>query len=206
MPKARVVELEGDHASHIESIDDFITELELSRRSAIRAADDGPNEKRPFSLVSPSLATRIARKRNEKGLAMATQISVRPTTKTSSVDYSWLGAVASVVLAVVLCSLFAPDMVTGSNQEHLPMAAFTDWLWGAVAIGYLSFVRGGRSDLTFGLSVGMLWGAVTLTSIFAPEFVTGTDPTTIPIAALLPRSSGPSSPASWRCTQPPGTS
>ncbi len=28
MPKARVVELEGDHASHIESIDDFITELE----------------------------------------------------------------------------------------------------------------------------------------------------------------------------------
>ena len=29
-----------------------------------------------------------------------------------------------------LLSLFAPDLVSGSEQEHLPVAAFTTWFWG----------------------------------------------------------------------------
>jgi hypothetical protein len=76
-------------------------------------------------------------------------------------------------------------MVTGSAHEHLPLAAFTDWIWGAVAIAYLAFVRGERADATLAISVSLLWLAVAITSIAAPVFVTGTDPTTIPLAALI---------------------
>jgi hypothetical protein len=97
----------------------------------------------------------------------------------------WLAAMASVALAVVLASALSPDMVTGSNHEHLPIAAFVDWLWGAVAIGYLSFVRGARAEPALAISVAVLWLAVAATAILAPVFVTGTDPTSIPLAAML---------------------
>jgi hypothetical protein len=35
-------------------------------------------------------------------------------------------------IAVVVISVFAPDMVSGSEREHLPIAAFTTWFWGGV--------------------------------------------------------------------------
>jgi hypothetical protein len=116
---------------------------------------------------------------------MITQPSVERAGAGSFVDIWWLTAVSAVVVAVLLSSLFSPDMVTGSQQEHLPMAAFTDWLWGAVAIGYLAFVRRDHADPSLGISVTVLWAAVALTSILAPEFVTGSDPTTIPLASLI---------------------
>jgi hypothetical protein len=116
---------------------------------------------------------------------MITQFSVERSDVKAGIDIWWLTAVTAVVVAVLLASLFSPDMVTGSQQEHLPMAAFTDWLWGAVAIGYLAFVRRDRSDPSLGISVAVLWAAVALSSIFAPEFVTGSDPTTIPIASMI---------------------
>ena len=100
-------------------------------------------------------------------------------------DYWWFLAVGSVILAVLVSSLYAPDMVTGSNHEQLPLAGFIDWIWGAVAVGYLSFVRRERTDMTLGISVALLWAAVAITSVAAPVFVTGTDPTSIPIAALV---------------------
>ena len=112
------------------------------------------------------------------------------TTDTRSVpatriDPWWLIAVGAVVLTTTAASIYSPDMVTGSNQEHLPLAAFTDWIWGAVAVAYLAFVRDERADATFAISVSLLWLAVAITSIAAPAFVTGTDPTTIPLAALI---------------------
>jgi hypothetical protein len=116
---------------------------------------------------------------------MAIHATIERSTVQSSIDYWWLVSVGSVVVAVLLASLFSPDMVTGSAQEHLPLAGFTDWLWGAVAIGYLSFVRKDKADMSLGISVGLLWLAVAATSIFAPEFVTGSDPTHIPLAAML---------------------
>lgn len=100
-------------------------------------------------------------------------------------DTWWLVAIGSVMIAVLLASVFSPDMVSGSQQEHLPLAALTVWVWGAAAIGYLSFVRRDGADPAFGLSVAILWAAVAATSIFAPELVTGADPTRIPIAALV---------------------
>ena len=112
-------------------------------------------------------------------------ITVEATRESTTTGYWWVIAVGSVVLSVLLASLWAPDMVTGSNQEHLPLVAFIDWIWGAVAIGYLAFVRTERADMGLAVSVALLWLAVAATSIFAPELVTGTDPTRIPIAALV---------------------
>ncbi|MGA7282764.1 MAG: hypothetical protein WBZ40_13420 [Acidimicrobiia bacterium] len=99
--------------------------------------------------------------------------------------YWWVILVSSVLLAVLFASVFSPDMGTGSAHEHLPLVGFIDWIWAAVAIGYLAFVRRDRADMTLGISVTVLWLAVAVTSIAAPVFVTGTDPTQIPLAAML---------------------
>jgi hypothetical protein len=44
--------------------------------------------------------------------------------------------------AVALISLFAPDMVTGSEQEHLPVAAFATWISGVVGTGAFFWMMG----------------------------------------------------------------
>lgn len=100
-------------------------------------------------------------------------------------------AVASIWVSVAIASIWSPDMVTGSEQEHLPIAAFVDWLYAAIATGLvlMAFSRrttgAGRSLWTgFTVAIGSIWFIVALASIFAPSMVTGTDPTTIPIAAF----------------------
>jgi hypothetical protein len=100
-------------------------------------------------------------------------------------------AAAAVWVAVGTSSLFAPDMVTGSLQEHLPIAAITMWLWGAIATGFIlmtgamgrGVIDGRWRALT--LVVVAIWAVVAVASIWAPQLVTGTDPTRIPLAALL---------------------
>jgi hypothetical protein len=108
------------------------------------------------------------------------------------------GAIVSITaiwLAAVLISVFSPDMVHGSEQEHLPIAALTSWLWGSVAsafvliavvIGYGRF-RDGRHVTWFliALATIVIWAAVTIVSISTPRLVTGTDPTKIPLAAMI---------------------
>jgi hypothetical protein len=96
-------------------------------------------------------------------------------------------------LAVLIVSLFAPDMVSGSDQEHLPIAAFTTWLWGV--LGTMGFVwamgrlRRSTDDRStwIGLSAATLiiWTVAAVAAIGAPQFVTGSDPTRIPIAAFI---------------------
>jgi hypothetical protein len=123
----------------------------------------------------------------EKGFVMLAETRSDPSIvpSTERLDLWWLIAVSSVVLSVLLAGIFSPDMVTGSNQEHLPMAGMLDWFWGLVAIGYLAFARRVRVDAAFGISVAILWLAVALTSIAAPVMVTGSDPTQIPIAVFI---------------------
>lgn len=63
-------------------------------------------------------------------------------------------------------------MVTGSAQEHLPLAALTVRPWAGAAIG--SVVRAGRrdsSDLVLGVT--FVWAVVVVLSIAAPTLVTG---------------------------------
>jgi len=88
-------------------------------------------------------------------------------------------AVASIWVPTLLLSVFAPDMVTGSHQEHLPL-------------GYVLMATHAREEsddpsrwLGFELSVLTIWVVVALAGIFAPELVTGSDPTRIPLVAVV---------------------
>jgi hypothetical protein len=110
---------------------------------------------------------------------------VRAPALSGRVDVWWLGAVLSVLVAVLLASVFSPDLVSGTEQEHLPVPAMVNWLWAGVAIGYLAQVGPGRADATLTLSIGVLWATVAAASIWTPELVTGSDPTRVPIAALV---------------------
>jgi hypothetical protein len=99
-------------------------------------------------------------------------------------------AVAGLWLAMALSSMFAPDLISGTDQEHVPIVAITIWPWGAVATGFVLFGAAfpTRNRMArWGLPVAVLgiWGAVGLVSVFAPTMVTGGDPTTIPIAGLV---------------------
>ena len=50
------------------------------------------------------------------------------------VDHSWMiwtaGALVAIWVSVLVISILAPDLVSGAQQEHLPLAAFTTWLLG----------------------------------------------------------------------------
>jgi hypothetical protein len=91
---------------------------------------------------------------------------------------------AGIWIAVVVISFFALDMVSGSEHQHLPIAAFSTWLWGAIGTAFFIWAMGklrgsGRWSSTWiGVSVATLvvWTVATIIAITAPEFVTGTDP------------------------------
>ncbi len=85
-------------------------------------------------------------------------------------------------------------MVTGTQHDRMPIAALGDWVWGAIATGAVvtAGMDGIRADvsartawMTLGIGVGVVWIAVLLVSVFAPDFVTGTDPTRLPFGAML---------------------
>jgi hypothetical protein len=112
-------------------------------------------------------------------------------------DLSWMlwtaVGIGGIWVAVLLISLFAPDMVSGSEQEHLPVAAFTAWFWGVVAtmvfLWAMSRLRGSATwrPMWIGLSAVTLavWALATILAITLPVFETGTDPTRIPVAAVF---------------------
>jgi len=62
-----------------------------------------------------------------------------PDQRSAMADGSWMAwtaaGIAGIWVAVALISIFAPDMVSGSEQEHLRVAAFVTWIWGLVATG-----------------------------------------------------------------------
>lgn len=74
--------------------------------------------------------------------------------RATTADLSWMLwtaiGIGGIWVAVLLLSLLAPDLVSGSEQEHLPVAAFTTWFWGGAgtlvflwAMGRLRGARGG---------------------------------------------------------------
>lgn len=115
----------------------------------------------------------------------------------AAADGSWMlwTSIGLVVIwiAVLVISLFSPDMVTGSQQEHLPLAALTAWLWGLIGtVGFLwgmGKLRGAadRKTIWVGLSatVSGIWLVATVVSLALPVFETGTDPTRLPFGALV---------------------
>lgn len=102
-------------------------------------------------------------------------------------------ALVSIWACVEVASIYAPDFVSGSQHEHLQLVAGIDWIWGLVATAFvaLAAMQGIRSRVValtpwVGLAVGVaaIWIFVALVSVFAPVWVTGTDPTIIPASAL----------------------
>ena len=124
---------------------------------------------------------------------MASGSDRRPATG----DGSWvawtMAGIAGIWVAVTLISLLSPDMVTGSEQQHLPLAAFSTWLWGLVGtgtfVGGMGSLRGraSRRPIWIGLAAATLafWLLATILAITLPVFETGSDPTRIPLAALV---------------------
>lgn len=117
--------------------------------------------------------------------------------RAATADLSWMLWAAigcgGIWVAVVLISVFAPDLVSGSEQEHLPIAAFTTWFWGCVGtlvlLWAMSRLRGSAMErpVWIGLSVVtlVLWAVATILAITLPVFETGTDPTQIPLGAMF---------------------
>jgi hypothetical protein len=117
--------------------------------------------------------------------------------RTATADLSWMLwtaiGIGGIWVAVLLISLLAPDLVSGSQQEHLPVAAFTTWFWGGIGTLVLLWAIGrlrGRArwqPIWIGLTVVTLgiWAVATILAITLPEMVTGTDPTRIPFAAFF---------------------
>jgi hypothetical protein len=120
-----------------------------------------------------------------------------PGRRSALADGSWMAwsaaAITGLWSAVTVISLFAPDMVTGSEQEHLPVAAFTTWLWGLVSTGGFIWAMGKlrgnakRRPIWIGLAAATLivWLVAMILSLSLPVVETGSDPTRIPIGALV---------------------
>jgi hypothetical protein len=65
--------------------------------------------------------------------------------RATTADLSWMWTaigIGGIWVAVLLLSLLAPDLVSGSEQEHLPVATFTAWFWGAVGTMVLLWAMG----------------------------------------------------------------
>ena len=115
-----------------------------------------------------------------------------PTQRRDELD-SLAIALGAIWLAVTAISLLAPDMVTGSEQQHMPVAATTTWIWGSVAtLAVVRFWAGpGRSAAQRALhrpmayAVAGVWTVAAFVAVLGPEMVTGSDPTRIPFAALF---------------------
>jgi hypothetical protein len=117
--------------------------------------------------------------------------------RTAMADGSWMAwsvaGLTGIGTAVVLISVLSPDLVSGSEQQHLPIAAFTAWLWGLVATGgflwAMARLRGSASQrpIWIGLAVATLsvWLMATILRLALPVVETGSDPTRVPVAAIV---------------------
>lgn len=120
-----------------------------------------------------------------------------PTRMEKTADGSWMLWTAIglgvIWVCVLLISLLAPDLVSGSEQEHLPLPAFTAWLWGL--LGTWGFLNGmgklrGSSErrvIWVGLSIAVMaiWAIVAALSVWLPVLETGSDPTSLPLGAIV---------------------
>ena len=107
----------------------------------------------------------------------------------------WMSvALVTIWLAVLAASLFAPDFVSGSYQEHLPLAAIITWLFGVSAtravLKMMSRPKVDRDEthpawMRGSIAVAAIWVLVAIFSIYGPVNVTGSDPTRFPIGVLI---------------------
>jgi hypothetical protein len=103
-------------------------------------------------------------------------------------------AVGAIWAAVLLAGLFSPDLVHGSEQQHLPIAAITWWFWAMFATAFALLPLAARAHrpaepgmlwTVLATTISVIWLLAALLSIFTERHVTGSDPTQFPIAAVL---------------------
>jgi hypothetical protein len=112
-------------------------------------------------------------------------------------DLSWMLwtaiGIGAIWVNVLLISLLAPDFVSGSEQQHLPIAAFTAWFWGGVGtlIFLWAMARLRENAIWRPVWIGVstvtlaVWTVATILATTLPVFETGSDPTRIPFAAMF---------------------
>lgn len=115
---------------------------------------------------------------------MTTMSSSRLTTR-HRVAESPMTAVVAIWASTAVASLLAPDMVTGSEQEHLPIGLMTGWLWACVGTAYALMTPRRSSRASWTVAVVLIWFMAAVVGIAGPVMVTGTDPTRIPLAVIL---------------------
>ena len=98
---------------------------------------------------------------------------------------------APVWLSALAVALWAPALVTGSEQSSFPVGALfaplaalvaTPHVLRAVALSDADRPPGRRFVVGF---LWALWGFAAVVAITSPETVTGSDPTRIPLAAMI---------------------
>jgi uncharacterized BrkB/YihY/UPF0761 family membrane protein len=101
--------------------------------------------------------------------------------------------IGAIWFAVLLTSLFAPDLVAGADSAHFKVVALVNWLWGGVATAFILRATLFNPDPTIdwddspaliwiGAAVALIWVVVTVISFAGPEVVY--DTWRIPVAAM----------------------
>jgi hypothetical protein len=93
----------------------------------------------------------------------------------------------------MLISVFAPDLVTGTTRDHIPLAPILAWIWGVLASRKVAVAILGRrrslgvadSARLLAVAVSAIWAICMILGVAAPEWVSGTDSTHIPISAIV---------------------
>ena len=96
-----------------------------------------------------------------------------------------LTALISMWVSAAVMGIAAPDMISGSQHEHLPLALITVWLWAGAASAYAMMTPARGVLARWTLAVSALWFATALVAVSAPVLVTGSDPTRIPLAVII---------------------
>lgn len=113
-------------------------------------------------------------------------------TKNEEYNKKVLATLASIVviwISTIVISFFSPDLITGSQQEHLNLALWTAWIWGLLAsIITLRIIREKfdyKTHLYLSSAIIVIWAVVCILSLLIPPFVTGSDPTSIPFGSVI---------------------
>ena len=128
-------------------------------------------------------------------------MATKPITGYQSAPLAGLGyrtvstavALFAIWAAAIIAAVYSPDMITGSNHEHLQLAMFFAFPLAAVATGMVLLAAGVSRRASeapgpwtvYALLTAIAWAGYAVASVFVSPMVTGTDPTTIPLAALI---------------------
>jgi len=108
-------------------------------------------------------------------------------------------ALACIWLSYLMGAVFGPAIITGTQHDYFNSAAAIGWIWNGIATGVVvsAALMGFRSKVAdkapwamLGTGVSAIWLAVMFVAVFAPPWVTGTDPDQFPFWAGMAATAG----------------